>query len=263
MAFKRKYSKKRKYGRRTRVRASGRPRKVARVSVKRIRQTVNNMSETKRFLFTAPDDTDISHNNFVSLTDQLLNTRQGDQNGGGSANARSRDGNEIYCKGVAIRMMLENKADRTEVTYRLMVVKSAKGDIPTRDTLFQGISGNKMLDYVNTSRFTLMMNKYYKIRAPNQGTSANPNVNGTYDTADIGDNDIRRMNPGTKLIKEWIPINKKLTYQYNTGAGPDESPKFFDYHVLVYGYDHYGTPQDVNVLGIVNDYTQLMYFKDL
>lgn len=231
---------------------------------KRIRNTVNQMSETKRFLYTSPDDVDISHNNFVVLTDTLLNSRKGTDNGGGGVNLRSRDGNEIFCKGVGIRMMLENKVDRTEVTYRLMVVKSAKGDIPTRDSLFQGISANKMLDYVNTSRYTLMMNKYYKIKAPNQGTSAIINLNGTYDTADIGDNDIRRMNPGTKLIKLWIPINKKIVYNYQEGpGGTDETPKFFDYHVLVYAYDHFGTPQDVNVLGIVNDYTQLLYFKDI
>lgn len=264
MAFRKSYKKK-TYGRKSyRKQASGRPRKVARVSVKRIRSTVNNMSETKRYLFTAPDDVDISHNNFISLTDNLLKTRRGDDNGGGAVNGRSRDGNEIYCKGVGIRMMLENKVDRSEVTYRLMVVKSAKGDIPIRDTLFQGITGNKMLDYVDTSRYTLMMNKYFKIKAPNQGTSASINVNGTYNTADIAGDDIRRMTPGTKLIKLYIPINKKVSYLYTGGAtGIDDSPKFFDYHVLLYAYDHFGTAQDINVLGTVNDYTQLLYFKDI
>lgn len=233
---------------------------------KRIRTVVNNMAETKRHVLTLTDNQQISHNNFVACTNSMLSTNQGDDGGGQQTNARSRDGRKIYLKGVAIRMMLENKVDRTEVTYRLMVIKSAKGDIPTKDTLFQGISGNKLIDYVNVSRYTILFNKYYKIKAPNQGTSALITGNGTYATADALDEDIRRMNPGTRLIKEWIPFNNTVTYREDGTANQgtdDTSPKFFDYHVLCYAYDHFGTPQDVNVVGIVNEYCQMMYFKDI
>jgi hypothetical protein len=50
-----------------------------------------------------------------------------------------------------------------------MIVKSAKGDTPAQSTLFNGVSGNKMMDALNTERFTIIYQKYVKMTAPNNG----------------------------------------------------------------------------------------------
>lgn len=235
------------------------------VSVKRVRLTVNSMAETKKHVYTSSDNLNVAHNNILILNENMLDMRTGFDGGGSSTGDKPRDGNKIFLKGIAIRLMVENKVDRTDVTYRLMVLKTGKYDPVNRDTLFMGISGNKMLDYINQSRYTVLFQKWYKVRAPNQGTSASANVNGTYDTADIGDNDIRRMNPGTKIIKEWIPFNRTIQYRDDPAGVPTsdtQTPKFFDYKVVLFAYDHYGTPQDVNLIGTCNDYVQQLYFKD-
>jgi len=66
-------------------------------------------------------------------------------------------------------MMLELNERYSDVTFRLFVVRSAKGDTPTTVTLWQGASGNKMLDTFNTERFTILYSKYVKILAPFYG----------------------------------------------------------------------------------------------
>ena len=50
-----------------------------------------------------------------------------------------------------------------------MIVKSAKGDTPAQSTLFNGVSGNKMMDALNTERFTIIYQKYVKMTTPNNG----------------------------------------------------------------------------------------------
>jgi hypothetical protein len=66
--------------------------------------------------------------------------------------------------------MIEMNERYSDCTFRLILVKSAKGDVPTRDTLFRGNSGNKMLDNFNNERYTIMMSKYYKLTARSVGT---------------------------------------------------------------------------------------------
>ena len=66
-------------------------------------------------------------------------------------------------------MMVELNERYSDVTFRLVFVKCAKGDVPTRDSLFTGSSGNKMLDYINKERYTVLAQKFFKIKAPNMG----------------------------------------------------------------------------------------------
>ena len=45
---------------------------------------------------------------------------------------------------ISFKMMLELNERYSDVTFRLFVVRSAKGDTPTSDTLWQGASGKYM-----------------------------------------------------------------------------------------------------------------------
>jgi len=58
--------------------------------------------------------------------------------------------------------------------------KSAKGDEP-QDTLWQGVSGNKMSDTYNTERFTILKSKFIKMRAPNMAIEAQGGTSQTTD----------------------------------------------------------------------------------
>jgi len=61
-----------------------------------------------------------------------------------------RVGDEINIKGIGIKMIVELNERMSDVTFRLLPVRSAEGDLPNRATLFSGNSGNKMLDNFNT-----------------------------------------------------------------------------------------------------------------
>ena len=84
----------------------------------------------------------------------------------------TRIGDKIKVKGLAFKGMLELKEMYSDVTFRIMFIGSAKGDFPNSSTMFQGVSGNKMLDHFNNERFTLLSQKWIKIKAANLGTSS-------------------------------------------------------------------------------------------
>jgi len=81
----------------------------------------------------------------------------------------TRIGDKISLSGVSFKTMLELNERYSDVTFRMMVVRSAKGDIPDGNTLWQGNLGNKMLDTFNTERYSVIFTKYVKMRAPNMG----------------------------------------------------------------------------------------------
>ena len=226
--------------------------------------------EVKQAVSTVSDGTEVYHNNFITLDGHLLETTQGvkDPN---TSHTECRIGDQITLRGCKIKMMVELNERYSDVTFRMLVVKCAKGDTPTRATLFTGLSGNKMLDTINSERYTVIFQKYFKIKAPNHGVSS---TTGT--TAEVGtilpptDGGIFYANPytmnaisrGTKIIKAWIPgkaFGRNGVIQYENNGS---QVKFFDYQVLLYAYSNYSTDQDTWYVGRCNDYINQLYFTD-
>ena len=164
-----------------------------------------------------------------------------------------------------MKFMLELNERYSDVTFRIMVVKSARGDTPTRANMFQGLSGNKMLDTFNRERFSILVDKWTKLKARGM-TEAGPELatgegNNRWDGAGLGING-PVSSRATKIVKIWIPGSKFVksgVIQYDNGG---TNAKFFDYHTMVYAYSNYSTLQDVYNVGRINDYIKIMYFKD-
>lgn len=261
---KRKYNSKtrktyKKYGGKARVLPA--VRNIQAVVRRAIAKNNNKMIETKRGCQTSTDGVEIFHNNFVSLNSTMLFTTNG-ANDPTLNSSDNRVGDEINLKGVSIKMMVELNERYTNATFRLLVVKCAKGDTPTRATLFNGLSGNKMLDTLNTERYTILFQKYFTIKSGNlagpysDSGGVLPSGTGTR----TGDYNSRM----TRIIRAWIPGNKFVrsgVIKYE-GQGSSSQPKFFDYHCLLYAYSNYSTSQDVYYVGRVNDYIQQIYYKD-
>jgi len=231
------------------------------------RQLAMNI-ETKQAVFTSPDGTEIAHNNFITLTSKLLKTTQGVQDPQAN-NVLCRIGDKVNLRGVSIKMMVELNERYSDVTFRLLVVKCARGDTPTRSTLFSGISGNKMIDTLETERYSVIAQKWFKIKAPNMVPMGDGIV---YQTQEVktgagvfqpaGGYSNSTLSRATKIVKLWIPgmkFGNKGVLTYENGG---EDVKFFDYHVLLYAYSNYSTSQDLWNVGRCNDYVQVMYFKD-
>jgi len=168
-----------------------------------------------------------------------------------------RIGDKISLVGVSFTMMLELNERYSDVTFRMFVVRSAKGDTPATNTLWQGASANKMLDTFNTERFTILFSKYVKITARNQGNTPNliQEIGSGYQ---VGTDVISRA---TKIVKFYIP-GKKFTrngiLQYENGTS---QTKFFDYHFMIYAYSNFSTTEVFNV-GRLNDCFIKMHYKD-
>lgn len=212
--------------------------------------------ETKQSNYTNTDGVEIFHNNQVRVEDALLKTSPGPYDPT-TTSAENRIGDQVNCRGVSIKMMLEMNERFTDVTFRILVVKSAKGDLPDRATLFNGLSGNKMLDTINTERYTILASKYVHMKSSGQsqiGAATEPGI-GNYSGTQL-------TSRATRIVKMWIPGNKfgrRGLIQYEQGSS---QPKFFDYTVLVFAYSNYSTSQDLYYVGRVNDYVKVMYYKD-
>lgn len=204
-----------------------------------VKRALTKNLETKRGCQTSTDGVEIFHNNFTTLNSTMLFTTPG-VNDPILSSTDNRIGDEINLKGVSVKMMVELNERYSDVTFRLMVIKCSKGDVPTRNTLYTGLSGNKMIDTLNLERYTIIAQKFFKITAPNQGTSGAVGASGTTPAPDAN----VVLSRASRIVKLWIPGYKFVRsgkVQYEQGSS---QPKFFDYHCVLYAYSNWSTFQD-------------------
>lgn len=229
---------------------------------KRIRR-IENMIETKESQTKSPVDFGLPHNAVTVV--QMVSPIGADLNpfyvGIGPNDPMNslgnRIGDKIALRGLLIKGFLENALQRAKVYYRIMLIKCAKGDTPTRATLFKGDATNIMIDQINTERFTVCAQKILNVSASNAvASSIIPNINGVPSGG-------TPAGIATRIFKMWVPGYKFgrsgiLAYENNSVS----QLKFFDYKLCIVAYDWYGTPQDVNTVGRVNELYTKIYFKD-
>jgi len=136
----------------------------------------------------------------------------------------------------------------------------AKGDTPTTSTLWNGASGNQMLDTFNSERFTILFSKYVKIKAPNMGIQPTgiQQVGSGFATG------TQQISRATRIVKFYVPgtkFKRDRIIQCENGTG---QIKIFDYHFMIYAYSNYDTGAGLasyNV-GRLNDCFIRMFYKD-
>jgi len=218
--------------------------------VKRIESTI----ETKEQTIAPASNVQLAHNALHYLIDPFGTFAQGvtdPMNTGGN-----HIGDKVAIKGIYFIGQLQNVAHRPKVFYRLMLLKYAKGDTPTRATLFKGCSGNKMIDQINTERYNIVAQRVLTVTAQGANAYTYVDTDGQPDTnAGVGA-------IGTKIVRIWVPGNKLVrngNMQFESGSA---QPKFFDYRWAILAYDWFGTLQDTNIVGSITDCYSKMYFKD-
>lgn len=230
---------------------------------------INNlyrMIENKHFTWRTSANVGLSHNYLTILQLQSGGNLNPFRSVNGTddpmGTGGSRVGDMIKATGLLIRGMFENALQRGRVHYRVMLVKCAKGDTLDDSTFWQGITGNRLIDQVNTERFTIVAQKMFTINCSN----APPNVvngNGSANDNLLPDNASTGI--GTKTFKMWVPGRKfgpdgRVHFENNSQG----QVKFFDYRIVVLTYDWFGTPMAPapNTVGIVNELYTKLYFKD-
>lgn len=230
----------------------------------KVTQKVNSlyrMIETKENTRSSASNVALPHNNVYVVQASngvVFDVFRQDQGAGDpmQGNFGNRIGDQISVKGLLLKGFVENALGRPKVYYRIMLLRGAKGETFSRDTIFKGDSGNRMIDQVNTERFTVVAQKVFTASASNVAASGAEVVNGAPLIATAG-------GVGTRTFKFWVPgykFGKGGLIQYENGAV--NQVKFFDYRVVILVYDWYGTPQDVNNVGRLNEMYSKLYFKD-
>lgn len=242
-----------------------RPTNVRNVARRAAAQVMNRLVETKSGVRPFADGTQIAHNDFVVIDSQPLATTQGTSDS--EASQGTRIGDKIKLQGLSFKGMLELNERYSDVTFRIMLIRSAKGDLPNNATMWQGLSANKMLDHFNNERYTLIAQKWLKIRAANTGqNSGNINVGvgaGTEYTHDAVGDDYATQSRATKLFKIWVPGDKLAPGGYLQYENQSSQPKFHDYHAIIYAHSNYSTSNVITYyVGRVNDAFVKIYYKD-
>lgn len=227
-----------------------------------VRKALSKNIETKTGLNTPADGLEISHNDFVIISSNPLATNNGVLD---KSNAMGqRVGDEINLKGMSLKFMTELNERYSDATFRLFIVKAAKGDTPTFATMFNGISGNKMIDTFNRERYTLLHSKTFKIKAPNNSTFASTYALGGSDSGiNYRADPKEQLSRATRIVKVWVPGYKFVKGGNITYENGSSQVKFFDYHILLYAYSNYSTSSAGGwYVGRLNDAVIQLYYKD-
>jgi len=231
-------------------------RNVASYLNKRVRRIERTIETKEACSYPGAGNLQLQHNEIRFLINPFgdINQGTGDPMGIGG----NRIGDKISLKGMYFVGMLQNTAGRPKVFYRLMLVKYAKGDTPTTANLFKGCSQNKMIDQVNTEKYTIIAQKTVTVSSTS---------NGTFQSTGIGGQPITDGTSGgvaSKIIKMWVPGSKicrngDLQFESNS-----LQTKFFDYRWVILVYDWYGTPSPipVNNVGSITECYSKLYYKD-
>lgn len=230
-----------------------------------VQKQLNKVVETKKAVWSGDNYRQLQNNRLLIIDDTVLYTTQGTADPRNTDN-QNRIGDKVLCKGVSFKMMLELNERFGDVTVRVMLIKYRRGDAPTMGTLFCEQAVNKQLDQVNTERFTILHQKYTKLRMGNRVIDAAQLVN----TNSFGQNydltaNAHVITRPTKILKFWVPGTKfgsKGILTYDSGSN---DTKFFDYAIVVIPYADYAVPIDAAnapFICAVNEYVRIHYFQD-
>ena len=241
------FAKKRKASYRSRPYAKKRKvtRRPRRTNLKRMmRKTMMTMVETKKKEYSY-GKIEMYHNAdpvWMSLNNEPQNPDDGD-------GSTQRIGDEIYQRGFKVKMMLYNKGDRPNLTWKVRVVSvqrasgfpegSSSGTI-SYATFFRQVSGNNLLDDVENGRFKTVASYTFK----------NPQIQANVTAGAANANEC------VTTRQFYVKAPQKITY-----TNDDEFARTGRHYVLVVtAYDAYGSLTTDNIGAI--QCLSTMFYKD-
>lgn len=212
-----------------------------------------SMIETKETTQLVSSNTSMNHNVITYLLNPFtINQGNTDPMSG----TGTRIGDKITVRGLLVKGLVECALNRPKVFVRIMLIKYAKGDDPSTSTLFKGSSGNKMIDQINTDRYTVLSQKIFNVETSAAPTAVTTNVDGSVATGNPG-------GIGTRMFKMWVPgrkFGRGGNVQFEDAS--TTQPKFFSYRLIALVYDWYGTPESTTTVAKMNSAYCKLYFKD-
>jgi len=132
--------------------------------------------------------------------------------------------------------------------------------------LFKGLSGNKMLDEVNYEKYSIIHQRWIKMKAPPLSIGYTVGLDGTSSGINYSAENRLFNSRATRTVIISIPgtaFAKDGIIQYE-GPTNGNLQKFYDYNVFVYAYSNYSTSSALGYyVGAVNDAFVRLSYKDL
>lgn len=229
MAYKRKsYGRSRSAKRRTGARTTKRTfrNKVAKIA----RSVVLKQAESKHVTYNHTK-IELYHN-----TNTVIPLNLGAQMPAQGTHDYMRIGDHVNATGFKLRMILGQKADRPNVTFKFRVVKVPKGSVYSYGGWYESSTANVLLDNLNTDFVKSITNFTWK---PHDGSMDNATDEYVY----------------TKSV--WIPYKKLLKFGPTHGVQTHNDE---DMYILVSAFDSYGTLLTDNIAYI--QVVQSFYYRD-
>ena len=244
------------------------------VAKKVVQQVIARNIETKSSNHNVVT-TNVVHNRLTMIDSGLFNTSQGDSDND-MGSTLNRTGDEVNLRGLSIRFLLEMHQSFSDVTYRVMVIKAAKGDTPNLSTLFVGLSTCKILDQINNERFSVVYSKTYKQTARNPGVGDQQQftfnqvtgaglTTGNFLGGATGNFAPAPLGRAVKVCKIWIPGAKLFRNGLVRYENATTQTKFFGYHLIMYAYVNSETDSSESgavIAAQIKHYICQMYYKD-
>lgn len=224
-----------------------------------VNKQINRVVETKETTIPSAVNVGLPHNNIYIVNNSggsVLNpfhTIQGVQDQ--MSGLGNRIGDQISVRGLLIKGMLEGALQRSKVHFKIMLIRGSKGDSFARADIFKNNTNNKLLDQLNVERYKIIASTTFNVSAPNSVGSA-VGATGVPTAGVFG-------RTGNRLFKMWIPgkmFGSRGVVKYENSS--TTQVRTYDYRLVILAYDWYGTPQDVNNVGILNELYTKLYFKD-
>jgi len=181
------------------------------------------------------------HNSVSIPLNGLIDVSQGD-------GENQRTGDEVIGKYLKFKLWLSNKLDRPNVQYRIMVIRVPLELGSGAVNPFEGVSGNKLIDYINTERFTPVYQKFLRVQG-NQAIGPNNALGTGYDW---NFKELSTMHSFKVDLK-----NEKIKFQ-DTGNYPKYQK--YTFRLLALAYDAFGTPTSDNIASFAGNVR--FYYKD-
>ena len=154
----------------------------------------------------------------------------------------ARIGDEIYVKGISVRLMIETS--QTNVRFRVFAISGEWQDISNTSCmppdLFRAEFPFRYFDYLNTERYKVLKNKFINFQSDSSVESGATIV------------------PRMKTVSMWIPMNRKVRFRNNNGTVPKS-----DQDNMAIGIIPYVNNASTNTTSAgICHYSWKVYYKD-
>jgi len=228
------------YGKKKKILVKGKKKPVYNKTqnlVSLIKKISLKQQETKHVIRNLLSNTGMQHNVFARVVSNLMYTEQGIGDSG--VTLANRIGDSITPIGIKLYVQLSQPVDRPNVTFKLAVLKFHGAVVPPGTVPQTGVTGNVMLDPIDTEKCSVLKTWTYKSNENYwQGSAATSKII-------------------TKFFTLWIPLPRK-PYVYASDGG--STGKMFQLSFCCAAYDSFGT-LITDTVGNISLSSQL-YFKD-